>query len=91
MECKTRIRQLEDEVAGLRGTDSRLGRSRDISGILELSDLEEGAESTYGSKSGRAIAMSERHGVIQLKDSGHQDHVPLKELVQVQWVVEQER
>ena len=49
-ECKTRIPQLENEVAGLRSSDSRLGSSRDNSRIIELSDLEEGAESAYGSE-----------------------------------------
>jgi len=53
-ECKTRIHQQEDEVVGLHGTDSRLGSSRENSGILELSGLEGGAESAYGSESGRA-------------------------------------
>ena len=53
-------------MAGLRGTKSSLERSRDTesvgannsSSILELPDLEEGAESAYGSESGRASLMS---------------------------------
>ena len=65
-------------MAGLPSTKSRLGSLRDNSGILELSYLEEGTEIAYGSKSWSASAMSERHGVIQLQDSGQQDHVLLR-------------
>ena len=39
-ECKTMIHQLENEMAGLCGTESKLGSSRDNRGVLKLSDLE---------------------------------------------------
>ena len=45
---------------------------------------------TYDSEYRHTSTMSE-HGVIQLKDSGQQDHVPFKKLVQVPWALEGER
>ena len=39
-ECKTMINQLENEMAGLCGTESKLGSLRDNCGVLKLSDLE---------------------------------------------------